>query len=334
MSTFITPQKQRALNFIDRFPTLHAAANTMTVSQLEARANKEFRLSSSAKKNQRTVELILTAAKRHFNNEENVGLEALRSLLNSEGKEVLACDVILAQKEWANLIELYEEALVESPKGVEALSSSESPIRKFVANAVGLEPFFEVASRTMVERLSPKLLHFVTEESGMTKEQITRRSNAEFLCVNPSKANASEGLLLTAAKRHIGNTERQGFEAFAALLTSQGKSALSGIVATTAGPSLVAEWQELVLAVETEMSELAAAGASPLKSNVQPKVLEAEFIATKAEELAKTRHFREAQKPDVKGLDSDSTGGSSRYSSAAGAVVVLLAVAAGVGLLP
>ncbi len=108
---------KNTLSFPELFPTLFAATGKLTKEQLRVKANKEFQLAPSPNKQNLSVALLFTAVKRHIGNDGREGLQALQTLINSEGKDVLDKDEIVAQKEWVSLVSIFERAHAETPKG-------------------------------------------------------------------------------------------------------------------------------------------------------------------------------------------------------------------------
>lgn len=240
----------KAPTFPEIFPTLCEAASALTKDQLDSRANKEFQVARPNNKDNLVVAFLFTFAKRHVGNEAHVGMDALNSKLTTPGKAVVSANPTAAREEWVRLISMFEEVDAATPAGC-AFLGPETPLRAFIERSVRLEPL-ESAVVCVVARCCPTLVDLVDKHSGMTDKQLEARSNASCRPANPTRREAAKGLLLTAAKRHVGNEAneaRHGFEALRMLLTAEGNGALAAAEAGAAGKALAAEWLALVTAV-------------------------------------------------------------------------------------
>jgi len=103
--------------------------------------------------------------------------------------------------------------------------------------------------------------------SSMTNAQLKRNSNAEFQAdvscgQKLSRRDLVVALLMTAAKRHVGNDDRGGLDALEAVCNSDAKKRVRGIPSEGQ-----AEWSKLVGAYVDV--ELASVGATPAVTGVE-----------------------------------------------------------------
>jgi hypothetical protein len=119
------------------------------------------------------------------------------------------------------------------------------------------QKFSTKAGRKGAEGVVPTLLSAV---GCMTSQQLKDRSNKEFSAGATTKSELARSLLLTAAKRHIGNESRVGMQALEILVTVDAKAALEA-----AGAAAAEEWTLLVHLCETAARD-SPGGIADLKS--------------------------------------------------------------------
>ena len=98
------PKSSKKLEFSDAFPNLFEAVrgSDMTNKQLTDRANKEFTTGGTKKDLVQAV--LVTAAKRHHNNETRIGFDAITAICTADVKRRLLNDESACSRDWQLLV--------------------------------------------------------------------------------------------------------------------------------------------------------------------------------------------------------------------------------------
>lgn len=109
--------------FRDTFPDIFKAVfdSGLTVKQLKEKANKEFVQPGMTSKGDLVTAVLITAAKRHTNNDSYESLDAVEKLCGASVKTKLDKNKKKCQKDWVDLVTRYAQAAettpVKSPTG-------------------------------------------------------------------------------------------------------------------------------------------------------------------------------------------------------------------------